>query len=171
MQRRRLIPFAALVGLGTLLFTVSGSAQESPQLTNRAFVPLVARDELPTPAPTSVPSRPIPPPPGPGYCGTTPNGPPSLPNAIFGLFTIGGQPAPANTLITLTFDDLPGPSAYTREAGGYRIFWAAGGGGHEPPCINQVGTMMGILVNGVHTSLEVAVGRSGLAYYFDLTLP
>lgn len=171
MQRRRLIPVAVLFGLGALLFAVTGSAQQPPELTNRTFVPLVVREELPTPEPTATPSRPVPPPPGPGYCGPTPNGPPFPPNTIFGLFTIGGQPAPANTLITLTFDGLSGPSAYTLAAGGFRIDWAAGGGGHEPRCINEVGSMMGLLVNGVHTSFEVAVGYTGLAYRFDVSIP
>ncbi|MBA4180353.1 MAG: hypothetical protein C0506_07185 [Anaerolinea sp.] len=171
MQRRRLIAVVALFGLGAMLFAASGAAQQPPELTNRAFLPLVAREDLPTPEPTPGPARPVPPPPGPGYCGPTPNGPPFPANTIFGLFTIGGEPAPANTLITLTFDGLPGPSAYTLAAGGFRIDWAAGGGGQEPRCINEVGSMMGILVSGVHTSFEVAVGQSGLAYRFDLALP
>jgi hypothetical protein len=97
---------------------------------------------------------------------------PSPPNAVFGLLTIGGLPAPAGTLVTMTFDGLPGPSEYTSAAGGYRVTYAAGGQGQTPPCINEVGAEIGLLVNDVLVSSGVQVGPdAGLALRFDVAVP
>jgi len=115
-----------------------------------------------------------PPPPGPGYCGASNLGPPSPPNTIFGHFTIGGELAPAGTLITLTFDGHPGPSAYTEAAGGYRIDYSAGGQGRTPPCINVVGARFGFLVDGqtvVTTEVSVGDPAAYLVFLYDIALP
>lgn len=168
MSRLRLLPVpvaVAVAAVALVLITWDASGQ---QFQHEAYVPLVARDHEPTPTP----SRPVPPPPGPGYCGSSSAGPPAPGNAIFGLLTIGGLPAPAETLVTLTFNGKPGPSAYTLEAGGYRVDYAAGGQGHTPPCINEVGTELGLLVNGVHVASGVPVGpEAGVAFRFDVAVP
>ncbi|MEX1104486.1 MAG: hypothetical protein WED87_09560, partial [Dehalococcoidia bacterium] len=97
---------------------------------------------------------------------------PYPPNAVFGKLTIGGALAPAETLVTLTFDGKPGPSAYTLEAGGYKVNYAAGGQGHTPPCINEVGTELGLLVNGVHVPFGALVGpETGVAFRRDIAIP
>jgi hypothetical protein len=137
----------------------------------RAIVAMVSHDV--EPAPAAAPAR-IPPPPGPGYCGPSNLGPPSPPNTIFGHFTIGGALAPAGTLITLTFDGHPGPSAYTAEAGGYRIDYSAGGQGHTPPCINVVGSKFGFLIDGQTTvTTDVSVGDPAayLVFLYDIAIP
>ncbi len=150
------------------LSAVSNSAAQS-QLQRRAIVAAVSHDESAAPRPTA----PAPPPPGPGYCEPTGDAPPTPPNAIFGTFTIGGAPAPPGTLVTLTFDGKPGPSAYTEAAGGYRVFYAAGGQGHEPPCINVVGSMMGLTTGGLHIESGSAVGdvETRLVFPFDVAFP
>ncbi len=142
-----------------------GSAQPS-EFPQRATLPFVARDAESAAPPVTATRRP-PPPDGPGYCGAPPTVP-SPPNAILGLLTIAFLPAPAETLVTLTFDGQPGPSEYTLAAGGYRVFYAAGGQGHEPRCINEVGTQLGLLINGVQINTGVQVGdesaRRGLRF-------
>ena len=131
---------------------------------HRAFAPLVARDGAP---------KPVPPPPGEGYCAPQPgSGVPSPPNAVIGLLTIGGSPAPAGTLVTMTFNGLPGPSVFTTEPGGYRVLYAAGGAGQTPPCINEVGTEIGVLVNGVLVNSGVHVGpEASILLRFDVAIP
>lgn len=98
---------------------------------------------------------------------------PSPPNALFGLLTIGGQAAPAGTLVTLTFDGKPGPNIYTAAPGGYAFFWSAGGQGHNPPCINEVGTEFGFLINGqsIRTGVHVGDPEAYLVFDFDIALP
>ena len=147
---------------------VAQAAGPSP-LPRRAFVPLAASDAA---TPTPVPTR-VPPPPGPGYCVPSDLNIPSPPNVIAGHFTIAGQPAPAGTLVTMTFDGGIGVSAYTTAEGGYRVDYAAGGAGHDPPCINQVGAEMGLLVNGVLVDTGVRVGdlQAYLFFLFDLNIP
>ncbi len=53
--------------------------------------------------------------------------------------------------------------------GGYRVDCAVGGQGHAPRCINEVGTEIGLLINGVVIDTGVSVGdesaRRGLRYY------
>ncbi len=161
--------------LGAGAFLVQAFAQEgsTPTLPKRAIVIGLAHDVAPpTPTPTA-PAYPPPPPPDPAYCEPSGFGPPTPPNAVIGLFSIGGEPAPAGTLITLTFDGKRGPAAYIPEAGGYRVFYAAGGQGHEPPCINQVGSELGVMVNGQAVQSGVRVGdeASRLVFRFDVALP
>lgn len=187
---------ASLVSGGTLLALAlafvaatprvrSQEPEESVPLPPRAVLAFITRDESPpAPAPatsagTPQAASPAPPvvqalavPPGTGYCaGGEEFAIPSPPNSVFGLLTISGEPAPAGTLVTLTFDGQAGPSVRTREAGGYRVDYAAGGQGHEPRCINEVGSRMGLLVGGVLTETGVAVGEPGVALRFDLALP
>lgn len=173
------LAFIPAVALGVLALAWSastGSAQQGSSLPNRAVVPMVSSEGFATPAPTAVPVRKPPPPSGPGYCGSTPGGPPFPPNSIFGLLTIGGVEAPKETLVWLTFDGQPGPGAYTLAAGGYRVDYAAGGAGREPRCINEVGSRLGILVDGVNVDAGVIVGAwenggAGLAWRFDIAIP
>ena len=154
-----------VLSLSIAAFARPGSAQPS-EFPQRATLPFVARDAESAAPPVTATRRP-PPPDGPGYCGPSP-GVPSPPNAIFGLLTVGFLAAPAETLVTLTFDGQPGPSEYTLAAGGYRVFYAAGGQGHEPRCINEVGTQLGLLINGVQINTGVQVGdesaRRGLRF-------
>ena len=156
----------ALFGIASV-FAANASGPSS--LQKRGFVPYVSSDaETPTPVPTRVP-----PPPGPGYCEPSGLQIPSPPNRIAGLFTIGGQPAPAGTLVTITFDGARGPSMYTTDAGGYRVDYAAGGQGHDPPCTNVVGAEIGLLANGVllDTGARVGDNITYLFFLFDLNLP
>jgi len=168
MQRLALLVIVGVVCFGAAAFQVS-SAQDSG-LQTRAYLPMVARDEgLPTPVSTRRP----PPPPGPGYCVSSGVGVPTPPNAVFGLLTINGAPAPPETLVGLTFDGAVGPYEYTVQAGGYRVLYGAGGQGQVPPCINQVGTVVGIVVNGVYYSSGRTVGdpETGLVLRFDVAIP
>lgn len=162
---RRILPLLLLVLIAAALAPGAGT-RGSAQTQHRIVIPLVARDQD---------VKPVPPPPGPGYCAPVPgSGIPSPPNAVFGLLTIGGSPAPAGTLVALSFDGNPGPYAYTQEAGGYRVLYAAGGQGHEPPCINQVGSIVGLIVNGQSVSSGVPVGPepgAGIALLFNVAIP
>lgn len=164
MLRFTLLAVVAL-SLSGLALVRPGSAQPS-EFPQRATLAFVARDAESAAPPVTATRRP-PPPPGPGYCGPS-AGIPSPPNAILGLLTVAFLAAPAETLVTLTFDGLPGPSEYTLAAGGYRVFYAAGGQGQDPPCINGVGTELGLLINGVHIRTGVKVGdeaaRRGLRF-------
>lgn len=170
----QMLKFALLTVAGLTLSVAAlahpGSAQPS-EFPQRATLPLVARDAESAAPPVTATRRP-PPPAGPGYCGPPP-GVPSPPNAVFGLLTIGGEQAPAETLVTLTFDGHPGPSEYSLAAGGYRVLYAAGGQGHAPRCINEVGTELGLLVNGVQINTGVKVGDEtrGTAFRFDVAIP
>lgn len=161
---------ALLAAAMTVASVLAAPAQADAPLPRRAVLAGLAHDESP-PAPT--PAGPKPPPPGPGYCQPPSDGPPSPPNAIFGTLTLGGAAVAAGTLVTLTFDGSTGPSAYTEAAGGYRVFYAAGGQGHDPPCTNAVGALMGITVAGQHVESGVAVGdvQARLAFRFDVVLP
>jgi hypothetical protein len=181
MPRFAILAVALISGAAALYFAGGSWAQEPGSVSRRAFVPMVAKEGSAEPAaPTAVPTVPRrpPPPPGEGYCGPSASSAaiPSPPNAIFGLLTIGGQPAPFETLVGLTFDGLPGPYEYTIAEGGYRVLYAAGGGGHEPRCINEVGTRIGVIVNGVQVDSPVVVGApedggAGVAYRFDVAIP
>ncbi len=150
-----------LAGIAGIVFTTPGSAQQA-SLPFRLTVAAVAHEPQG--------ARLTPPPPGDGYCAGDSSAPP---NSVFGLFTIGGQPAPVATLVTLTFDGKIGPSAYTTAPGGYRVDFTVGGDGHTPVCTNAAESQMGILVNGVafplSTTARAAAG--GLVLRFDLALP
>jgi hypothetical protein len=162
MRKLALLPLV-VVALGAAVL-VDRWVAFGQDFEHRAFAPLIARDGLPTP---------VPPPPGAGYCAPQPgSGVPSPPNAVIGLLTIGGVPAPAGTLVTMTFNGLPGPSVFTTEPGGYRVLYAAGGAGQTPPCINEVGTEIGVLVNGLLFNSGVHVGpEASILLRFDVAIP
>ncbi len=167
----------ALLGLAAGLLLAALAARpgfaDNPDLPNRAVAPLIADDYTPV-TPTAVPRYPPPPPPGPGYCaGGNSFGPPTPPNAFIGTLSVAGQPVPAGTLVTMTFNGKPGPSAYMEADGGFRIFYAAGGQGFDPPCINEVGSLIGILVDGRQADTGVAVGapEAYLVFRHDFDLP
>jgi len=168
---RFLLAGAAAVLLFTAVRVTPGAGAQSP-LPQRAVMAFVAAGEpvptLPTPARAT-------PPPGAGYCGPSAavGAPPFPPNSVFGLLTIGGAPAPAGTVVYLTFDSQPGPGVYTLAEGGYVVRYAAGGQGHVPRCINEVGSELGILVNGIVVNSGILVGDSdfGLAFRFDIDVP
>lgn len=163
--------------MAVVLFTLSGALLARPEpapaseFPQRATLPLVARDAE-SAAPVVTSTRRPPPPPGPGYCGPSLTASPSPPNAIFGLLTTAFVQAPAETLVTLTFDGQPGVSEYTVAVGGYRVFYAAGGQGHSPRCINEVGSALGLLINGVRIDLGVKVGDEAArpALRFDVSI-
>ncbi|MEO6397508.1 MAG: hypothetical protein ABIP13_03465 [Tepidiformaceae bacterium] len=166
---RWLLLFVATTMLSVTALTAAQPAETS-DFPQRAVLPMVARDAV-SAAPVATGTRRPPPPPGVGYCGPPPTVP-SPPNAVLGLLTIAGVPAPAETLVTLTFNGVPGPSEYTLAAGGYRVLYAAGGQGHEPRCINEVGTEMGLLINGVQINTGVKVGdeTANPAFRYDISL-
>jgi hypothetical protein len=136
---------------GGLAYGLSPGAGQT-NLETRATVLFVSRE---------LPPAIVLPPPSDGYClPSSSQAIPYPPNTIFGLLTIGGQPAPAGTIVQLQFDGQLGPAAATAAAGGYRIDYAAGGAGHTPPCINQVGAAIAVLVNGVSVDTGTEVGSS-----------
>ena len=164
-----------LLALACSAIAIQVASAEPSDLPRRAVVPLVADDAAPAtsaPVAAAVPTR-QPPPDGPGYCRPSGLGVPTPPNRIAGHFTIAGDLAPADTLVTLAFDGNPGPSGYTGAAGGYYIDYAAGGQGHEPPCINVVGSQLGIIVNGHLYNSGVTVGDPAayLFFLFDVNVP
>lgn len=88
------------------------------------------------------------------------------PNSVFGLFTIGGVPAPAGTEVGLAFDGVLGPIRGTAEAGGYRVDYNAS----IDTCANRVGAGISVYYNGVLYPTGQAVGASP-AIRFDLAVP
>ena len=170
----RMLRFALLAAV---MFALAGAVLARPgtapasEFPQRVSLPLIARDAESAAPPVTATRRP-PPPPGPGYCGPSLTASPSPPNAIFGLLTTAFVQAPAETLVTLTFDGEPGISEYTIAAGGYRVFYAAGGQGHSPRCINEVGSALGLLINGVRIDLGVKVGDEAArpALRFDVSI-
>lgn len=168
----RLIVGCALVAMVVAATRLAPGADAQSPLPPRAVMAFVAAGEQVPTLPT--PARPAPPP-GPEYCGPSAavGAPPFPPNSVFGLLTIGGSPAAAGTLVYLTFDGQPGPGVFTTEEGGYRIRYAAGGQGHVPRCINEVGSELGIMVDGRTVASGVLVGDPdfGLAFRFDVALP
>ncbi len=168
----RLLPLTlvlfALFGT-SLLRAGTGRSSEFPQ---RAVLPMLAHDAESAAPPVTATRRP-PPPPGPGYCGPSTTGAPSPPNAVLGLLAIGGLQAPAETLVTMTFDGKPGPGEYSLAAGGYRVLYAAGGQGQQPPCINEVGSEIGLLINGVQINTGVKVGDEAArpVFRYDVFMP
>ena len=154
-----------MLAASCLAFFLFGRTEAAESMQTRAVVAFLVRD--------AGTLRQTPPPPGDGYCVPTSAGVPSPPNSVLGILKIGGVDAPAGTLVRLRFDGHDGPAAYTTTAGGYRIDYAAGGAGHEPPCINQVGASMSIVVNGtvVETGGKVGGFDGNPAFRFDLNVP
>ncbi len=148
-------------GITAIIPALVGSAEDSLSLPYRLQVPQVAREDV---------IRLVPPPPGDGYC---PGDSSSPPNSVIGLLNIAGQPAPAGTLVTLTFNGLPGPSALTQAAGGYRVDFVPQPNPRDPPCINDGASTLGVLVNGVHKPLGITAkeAAAGLVHRSDIDLP
>ena len=169
---RRLTHFALVILVLPCVVLLSGGTGRSSEFPPRAMLQMVARDAESAAPPVTATRRP-PPPPGPGYCEASTAGSPSPPNAVLGLLAIGGVQAPAETLVTMTFDGKPGPGEYSLAAGGYRVLYAAGGQGHEPPCINEVGTEIGLLINGIQINTGVKVGDEAArpVFRYDVFIP
>jgi hypothetical protein len=159
-----LVAVAGLVAVsaGILSFAPAGPATAQSGLTVRGFVPVLARDGIYT-ANSNLPQ------PDPSYCPATGN-PPSPPNSILGLLTIGGAPAPAGTVVQIVLDGKVGPARFVAApGGGYRLDYAVGGAG----CPNRVGVSIGVLVNGVivPTGKTVGSGGAGVPDRFDIAIP
>ena len=120
--------------------TVAPQGQQNPSTANApataTATPRPPTPLPPTPEPTAAPmtSR--------VFCDTTSSSSP--PNSVFGLLTIGGQPGPAGTIVTITFDGAAGRSVVTSAAGGYRVDFPSGG----EDCANRAGAAIAIVVGG-----------------------
>ena len=121
-----------------LTATVAPQGQQNPSTANAppTATPRPPTPLPPTPEPTAAPmtSR--------VFCDTTSSSSP--PNSVFGLLTIGGQPGPAGTIVTITFDGAAGRSVVTSAAGGYRVDFPSGG----EDCANRAGAAIAIVVGG-----------------------
>lgn len=167
--RRAALPALLVLSLcGLAAFTVrEATAQPGPERPHRVFIPMAARDGVVS---QPEPGGPLPPA-DPSYCPGSTGGaaPPSPPNSVIGLLTIGGQPAPRGTIVQIAFDGKAGPAERTREAGGYRIDYAAGGA----QCANKVGAAIAIIVNGQAMPTGVKVGDAVANPFlrFDIAIP
>lgn len=125
----------------------SSAGQAAPQPANTPTPePTAAATAVATSAPVVA---------GGPYCNTVSATAP--PNSVFGRLRAGGADVPAGTVVTLTFDGVPGPSKATTEAGGYKVNWAAAGEG----CANRAGAAIGVTVNGQHWETGASVGGGG----------
>ena len=92
----------------------------------------------------------------------------SPPNSVIGLFHSGGQPVPAGATVGLEFDGVPGPTAMTAAAGGYRVDYGAAGA----ECANRVGAAISVVYNGEAYPTGHVVGDTpGGPARFDLDIP
>jgi hypothetical protein len=89
------------------------------------------------------------------------------PNAVIGTLTIAGAAAPAGTVVSLAFDGVAGPPKATREAGGYRVDYGAGGA----DCANRVGAAISVIVNGQAFPTGSAVGQVENPLLFHIAVP
>jgi hypothetical protein len=84
------------------------------------------------------------------YCpGASPD---TLPTTLAGLITIGGEPAPAGTVVTLLFDGVAGPSTtVVQEDGrsGFTFRFSPGATG----CANRPGAALTVVVDGAGYSV------------------
>ncbi len=159
-----LVAAAALVAAsaGILVYTPAPPAVAQSGVVPRAFLPVIARDGIYT-ANSNLP------PADPSYCPATGN-PPSPPNSILGLLTIGGAPVPAGTVVQIVLDGKLGPARFVAApGGGYRLDYAVGGAS----CPNRVGVSIGVLVAGqiVPTGKTVGSGGAGVPDRFDIAIP
>ena len=152
---------AALIAVAALLAALTLSASAQSTLPKRGILAMVASDGIPTAAVNL-------PPPDPAYCQPS-NAGSAPPNTILGALTIGGSAAPAGTLVQVLLDGKVGPAAVAREAGGYRLDYAAGTEG----CSNRVGASIGVLVNGQGFDSGVKVGDGAAIPFlrFDVAVP
>ena len=168
---------AASTSPGSSPSAIATASTETPTTTPTAVVTPTSTPEgqqnptsggggQPTAQPTPVPSTPVPTQPpaaSRAYCGTISSTAP--PSSVFGLLTIGGQPAPAGTIATATFDGVTGPSQASTAAGGYRVDFPSGG----DDCANRSGAALAIIING-QAFPTGAVGNSP-ATRVDITIP
>jgi hypothetical protein len=140
----------------------STAAAQGQQNPSTGGSPATATPRPPAPVPptaeaTQVPSATR------AFCNTTSSSSP--PNSIFGLLTIGGQPGPAGTIVTITFDGAVGPSVTTSAAGGYRVDYPSGG----DDCANRSGAALAIVVSGQSFAAGTLGGTP--ATRLDVTVP
>ena len=149
---------ALAVVLALASFCRPASAQ-APELTPRAVIVLTAMDGFPSSLPQ----------PDPAYCRAA-GGPGSTPpNSILGTLTIGGQPAPAGTVVQLVIGGKLGPADATLQAGGYRVDYDLGAEG----CSNQQGASIAVLVSGQVFPAGITVGSEAANpfFRFDIAVP
>ena len=149
----------------TLAVTFGASAQSN--LPRRAIIAVAAADGTPEPAPTV-----ILPPPDASYCAGS-QGPSVPPNAVFGTVSIGGAPAPQDTIVQVFFDGKAGPAdAATRgsSSSGYGIDYAAGS---AASCSNKVGAAIQVVVAGrlFDTGLKVGDEAANPVFRYDVVVP
>ncbi len=153
--------------------TALPTATEPPAATATSPAPAAQSNPSPNqPLPTATPPPPAPaatepPPPAAAnrpYCDRTSSSAP--PTSVFGTFTIGGAPAPAGTLVFLTFDGVAGPARATSAAGGYRVDFNAGG----EECANRAGSTIAVVAGGRATPAG-PVGSGEPAIRVDIALP
>ena len=102
------------------------------------------------------------------YCDTGGSSAPPT-GSVLGFVTIAGVVPPPGTIVTLTFDGIPGPSEpVTIEDGvaGYSLNYSSGG----VDCANQAGAAIAVLVNGQSFPTGHAVGDGDLAVLFSVDL-
>lgn len=147
----------AVAGVSVLILTmVPGALAQAPELTARAVVPMVAVDGFPSYLPQ----------PDPAYCRAA-SGPGSTPpNSILGTLTIGGQPAPAGTVVQLVIGGKLGPADAALVAGGYRVDYDLGPAG----CSNEQGASIDVLVNGQIFPTGVTVGSEAASPFFRFNI-
>ncbi len=150
--------------------TISPSATPSPTATETATatptpVPVTntgtggsgannnSQAPAPTPTPTPAPTEP-PVVAGGAYCPNDSSSSP--PNSVIGIFTIGGAPAPAGSVVSLAFDGVIGPGRPTSAAGGYRVDYFAG----PEACANRVGAAISVVYNGQFYPTGHTIGDS-----------
>ena len=152
----------ALVVLSAVLAVVWRPASAQPsELPRRGVVPMVASDGIFTGGDLPAPD--------PSYCAVT--GGTQQPSAVFGLVTIGGLPAPASTVVQLSFDGKAGPAervTVDSRGSGYSLIFDNGG----PGCANRVGAAVSLLVNGQAVSTGKLVGDIAFdGYLFNIAIP
>ena len=153
---------AIVVETATPTGTVTGTATPTGTVTATPTGTVTA-----TPTGTATP----PPPPGPGYCGPSPMTVPPPPDGrLAGTLTLNGVAAPAGTLVAVTFNGLPGPYAYTTDAGAYRVDYHLSS---EAGCINQGTAAIGIWVGGVtkFTGVTASTAVASILYPFNVATP
>ena len=80
---------------------------------------------------------------------------------------IGGEPAPAGTVLGLAFDGAVATSTSIPQAGGYRFDFAVG----DDSCANRPGAAIGLVYDGVLYDTGFAVAAEPVPRRFDLHVP
>jgi hypothetical protein len=159
---RPLVTIAAAIALLAVLAALP--ARAASNLPVRAIIVGTATDGMPTQN-----DGPTLPPADAAYCGPSGGAGSTPPNSVIGLITIGGQPAPVNTIVQLVFAGKVGPADYVKQAGGYRVDYAGGPQG----CANQVGAPIAVFVNGqvFNTNVKVGDEAANPLLRFDIAVP